>query len=642
MIRSPHAYLWLFAAVLLPLAAVGAWGLYELVSDAGRVRARYAERATTLAEALAEDMLRAAMEVHLHPHAVAWQASIDGQLVVINGVPHTPELRAGYDNVLLDLRAALEREATANPERVISAMTQEQRPELLAWWLSSSAAKAHQAGDDAKARALWQRLVTEHPTVRDERGLLYAHAAASELAALDGDQVDVLQELYQQLWRDRQSLADTASGALALQVHERLARRDPEAAKAALQATTSHVRTLEWLASWPLGVSNWVAQGATDGLMTSALTSDPLVYAQPDKWIVQATQTGASVNGYALPLSLLVTELQTSPRLSTADDVHFTMHWMDLKAEVSSPSEYESVAPTGRARCAPPLSDYAVQVFGLDFPEYEARAQRRVYLTAALGCLAFVVAAGAAAATVRALNKEQASAKAREQFVAAVTHELKTPLASIRLLAELLQQGDIPPLQVQQFGSRTVREADRLARLVDSILRYAQLEHGVVVAPVPLVMADLLEAARESVAPVIEERGHTLRVHNLAPTIRVQGERDALVSVVAELLDNASKYGAAESGIDVTLRSEAARMRLEVSDRGPGIATEDRERVFLPFHRLGNELVREQKGVGLGLALVQGIIVAHRGQVGCIAREGGGTTFWLELPAVPDSPDTTP
>jgi signal transduction histidine kinase len=210
------------------------------------------------------------------------------------------------------------------------------------------------------------------------------------------------------------------------------------------------------------------------------------------------------------------------------------------------------------------------------------------------------------------------------------------------LLAELLQQGDIPPLQVQQFGSRTVREADRLARLVDSILRYAQLEHGRIVSPEILIMTDLVDAARESLAPVMEERGHVLRVHNLAPSGRVHGERDALVSVVAELLDNASKYGAAESGIDVTLRSEAARMRLEVSDRGPGIATEDRERVFLPFHRLGNELVREQKGVGLGLALVQGIIVAHRGQVGCIAREGGGTTFWLELPAVPDSPDTTP
>jgi signal transduction histidine kinase len=209
------------------------------------------------------------------------------------------------------------------------------------------------------------------------------------------------------------------------------------------------------------------------------------------------------------------------------------------------------------------------------------------------------------------------------------------------LLAELLQQGDIPPLQVQQFGSRTVREADRLARLVDSILRYAQLEHGVVVAPVPLVMADLLEAARESVAPVIEERGHTLRVHNLAPTIRVQGERDALVSVLAELLDNATKYGPADAGVDVTLQRVEARVRVEVSDRGPGIASDDRERVFLPFQRLGNELVREQKGVGLGLTLVKGIVLAHQGRVGCIEREGGGTTFWLELPTVSDFSDAT-
>lgn len=640
MIRSPRAYLWLFVAVLVPLAAVGAWGLFQLLSDATRVRARYAERATTLAQALAEDIRKAASEVHLHPLALSWQASKDGQLVSINGVTHTLEPRASYDVVLLDLRAALERDWVTNPDRVASAMTQEQRPELLAWWLSRSAAKAQQAGDIAQARTLWRRVLEDFPAVRSERGLLYVHAAASELAHLDGDPVGALQELHQQLWSDRQSLTDTASGALALQVHDRLALRDRQAADTALQATVGRLRALELQASWSLGISNWIAQGAPGGSFTSPLSSDPLVYTQPDQWVVQATQTETNTSGHAVPLSLLVEELQASTRLATADDVHFAMRWVDVRREASLPSKAD--LPAAQVRCSGPLSDYAVLVYGLDFAEYEARDKRRIYLTAALGFLAFVVAAVAAVATVRALNKEQASAKAREQFVAAVTHELKTPLASIRLLAELLQQGDLPATKVQQFGSRTVHEADRLARLVDSILRYAQLEHGVVVEPVPLVMSDLLEAAKESVGPVIKERGHVVRVHNLAPKIRVQGERDALVSVLAELLDNATKYGSADAGVDVTLRGQASYVRLEVSDRGPGIDESDRERVFLPFHRLGNELEREQKGVGLGLALVKGIVTAHQGRVGCIERDGGGTTFWLELPTVPDSSDATP
>ncbi|MCY3002282.1 MAG: ATP-binding protein, partial [Planctomycetota bacterium] len=107
---------------------------------------------------------------------------------------------------------------------------------------------------------------------------------------------------------------------------------------------------------------------------------------------------------------------------------------------------------------------------------------------------------------------------------------------------------------------------------------------------------------------------------------------DALLGAISELVDNATKYGEPNAGVDIVVRRAGASAEVAVLDRGAGVPAAERERIFEPFHRLGDELVRERPGVGLGLALVRGVALAHSGSVRCEPREGGGSCFVLQIP----------
>jgi len=280
-----------------------------------------------------------------------------------------------------------------------------------------------------------------------------------------------------------------------------------------------------------------------------------------------------------------------------------------------------------------PLRGCNVRVYGKDYAAFEAEEKRRYWLIVAATVGALLLASAAGLATVRALRREERALREREQFVAAVTHELKTPLASIRLLAELIEGGDLPPETVRDFGARTVRESDRLAKLVDSVLRYARLEHGLRPEQLQLLeLEELAQAALHATRALAAERGFELRLSRAATKVLVRGEHEALLSAVSELVENATKYGAPAAGIELCVRVHAGRARIEVLDRGRGVPDAERERIFEPFQRLGDELTRERAGVGLGLALVRGVAQAHGGEAGCSSREGGGSCFWMELP----------
>ena len=116
-----------------------------------------------------------------------------------------------------------------------------------------------------------------------------------------------------------------------------------------------------------------------------------------------------------------------------------------------------------------------------------------------------------------------------------------------------------------------------------------------------------------------------------AVRLRRPGAVSALLGAISELIDNATKYGAAAAGVEIHVQRSAGFAELAVLDRGPGVPATERERIFEPFHRVGDELVRERPGVGLGLALVRGVALAHSGSVTCEPREGGGSCFVLKF-----------
>jgi two-component system phosphate regulon sensor histidine kinase PhoR len=239
---------------------------------------------------------------------------------------------------------------------------------------------------------------------------------------------------------------------------------------------------------------------------------------------------------------------------------------------------------------------------------------------------------------VRAVDRELRAARDREGFVAATTHELKTPLAAIKLFAELLPDPELDAAKRVEFAGRIGAEADRLARLVGAVLDFARLERSspeeLRVRFVECDLGDRLRGVVETFRPVAAAQGFDVGWTAPDMEVRVLGDPDALGGALLNLLDNAVKYGGKPHRIEAAaIACAPGRVAFTVADRGPGVPAAERRRVFEPFVRMGDEMTREKKGVGLGLALVLRVAEAHGGAARVEPRDGGGSVFVVELPA---------
>jgi signal transduction histidine kinase len=218
----------------------------------------------------------------------------------------------------------------------------------------------------------------------------------------------------------------------------------------------------------------------------------------------------------------------------------------------------------------------------------------------------------------------------QNNFLLAITHELKSPLASLRLGMDTLRKRDLDTERVRRIASLSLEDVDRLERLVENILMASQLEdprHRFEHAPF-----DLGQTAAACVA-ALERRypGQAFRLRREG-ALRAEGDAFAWASVLTNLLDNAVKYAPPGSAVDLDLERGREQITVTVSDRGPGIPEEERARIFERFYRVGNEETRSTKGTGLGLFIVQEIVRAHGGRIQVLDREGGGTRFRVHWP----------
>ncbi len=246
-----------------------------------------------------------------------------------------------------------------------------------------------------------------------------------------------------------------------------------------------------------------------------------------------------------------------------------------------------------------------------------------------------VVAAGVAGGlVVTMMYHSERLARQRAQFAAAAAHELRTPLAGLRLYGEMLAEGLGNPAKAGEYARRLAGEAERLGRVVTNILSFTRLERespAVVVEP-----GDLTAAVRAAVArqrPALEEAGARveLELPEDLPTVRF--DRDAVVHIVQNLLDNAEKYtrGIADRTIRLRLTREPAGVELSVADNGRGIPPKLRRRLFRPFSRGAHTDAPE--GLGLGLVLVKLLATAQGGGISYRDGPGGGAEFTVTFPA---------
>lgn len=249
-----------------------------------------------------------------------------------------------------------------------------------------------------------------------------------------------------------------------------------------------------------------------------------------------------------------------------------------------------------------------------------------------LGGLSLVLAFGLWL-TYHNVSKEIALARLKSDFVSNVSHELRTPLALIRLYAETLEMGRLKtPEKFQEYYQIIRKESERLTTLINNILDFSRIEAGRKEYDFRETdMRELVANTLESYRYQIEQHGFTLE-EKIDPVPPIRVDREAMARSVVNLVNNALKYSQDRKYIGVSLYRENGSVKLEVVDHGIGIPQKEQEKIFEKFYRVGDPLVHNTKGSGLGLSLVRHIAHAHGGEVSVDSTPGQGSKFTLSLP----------
>jgi signal transduction histidine kinase len=254
-------------------------------------------------------------------------------------------------------------------------------------------------------------------------------------------------------------------------------------------------------------------------------------------------------------------------------------------------------------------------------------------------CLLVIAAMGVLALlAIRLLRGQLALARLKNDLAATVSHELKTPLSSMRVLVDTLLDSDhIEEQKAREYLQLIARENERLSRVIQNFLTFSRLERNKHTFDLNAVS---LREVIDSVVIATQERlsvpGCQFEVHVDENLPCVRADADALATVLINLLDNACKYSGEDKHIVLRAGTENGNAIVSVADNGIGIPARDLRRIFQPFQQLDQRVAREGSGCGLGLSIVQRIVDAHHGHVSVRSVPGEGSTFVVSIPCVPN------
>lgn len=251
-------------------------------------------------------------------------------------------------------------------------------------------------------------------------------------------------------------------------------------------------------------------------------------------------------------------------------------------------------------------------------------------------------------AAYRAFRRQLRLSELKSNFVSSVSHELRAPIASVRLMAESLDRGKIQtPSKQQEYFHFIVQECRRLSALIENVLDFSRIDQGR--KQYEFEPTDLAALTRQTVKLMETYAGeHEVKLELVLPQppdlpLELSVDGRAVQHALLNLLDNAIKHSPAGGLVRVGLEPGEANPRhaaLWVEDNGPGIALGEQERIFERFYRCGSELRRQTQGVGIGLSIVKHVALAHAGRVWVKSEVGKGSRFTLELCSVQEGNET--
>ncbi len=229
-------------------------------------------------------------------------------------------------------------------------------------------------------------------------------------------------------------------------------------------------------------------------------------------------------------------------------------------------------------------------------------------------------------------QKQVALANQQQNFLLSITHELKSPIASVQLILETLEKRQLRPEQIQKLSKNGLSENQRLLKLVQDLLLAARVEGGYEYSFEAINIEDLI---KECVGWAENRFRGKINLQSDAPNLVLERvDYSTLSSAIFNLLENAIKYAPDAPSIDIVLYRKQQFCVIEIKDQGPGIPKTERQKVFNKFYRLGQENTRKTKGTGLGLYIVKKVVEAHQGSIQIKENQPSGTIFLISLPLV--------
>lgn len=529
--------------------------------------------------------------------------------------------------------------------RQLAAQTEDPVERAIA--LNAAARCAHKQDDSQQALQLYAAIVRSHPLASDENGAhlaTYAHLQIADLSLATGDAGGTLQTLGDWLGtfdRGAYPLYGYSGIRHALDRAEQILlsiRQPPEKAARPPEELADLRRRLDRARERVDFVEQYgsliVPPDFTDQIALLQTGRDSVLYraghSREEPYLVAIAPLSAHrFVGAHLDLRAIHARLTAFPLGDVLRNSGLRVSILDDRAAAAFRQTHADAVPAvagfGQRPIGLRIGLYAEDTASILAPHRQRRwllFSLILLLTATIGFGGYLVTRDAA--------RESKLSRLRSRFVADVSHELKTPLASIRLYAETLQLGRFrEAAERDQCVDTILRESERLSRLVDNVLNFSRIDTGRRTYRLREEdLAAIVRSCLDTFGHRLREEGFALHADIPVSLPPVSLDRDGVTEAVLNLLDNAVKYSSTKKAIACRVHSTAGSAVLEIADQGIGIPKRERERIFATFHRVeSNQL--NVSGAGLGLTLVKHVMDAHQGRVEVDSAEDRGSTFRL-------------